>query len=374
MAGCSESSGIMPDLAAVDRERIISAADSYLDQEPITVTAFTCARSAGGRHDFYSEGDYWWPDPDNPDGPYIRRDGLSNPENFTDHRRVMVQLSVQVPALAAAYLITNDRKYASKVRSHLRAWFIEPETMMTPALNYAQAISGRVTGRGVGIIDTIHLVEVAQAIIKLESAGVFPSDEMKAIKDWFKKYLKWMTTHEYGVDEMERKNNHGTCWVMQVAAFARLVGDNDMLDMCRDRFKSVLVPNQIADDGSFPLELDRTKPYGYSLFNLDAFATVCQILSTPVDNLWDFRTTGSGSVSDALAYMFPYIDNKTIWPIDPDVMYYENFPVRNPSLLFGGVALYVSDYIDLWARLDPDPATVEVIRNYPIRQPLLWYK
>src|SRR2546421_2300186 len=27
-------------------------------------------------------------------------------------------------------------------------------------------------------------------------------------------------------------------------------------------------PNQIAADGSFPQELRRTKPYGYSLFNL----------------------------------------------------------------------------------------------------------
>ena len=49
--------------------------------------------------------------------------------------------------------------------------------------------------------------------------------------------------------------------------------DDGPLGVCRDRFKTVLVPNQIAADGSFPLELRRTKPYGYSLFNLDAFAT-----------------------------------------------------------------------------------------------------
>jgi hypothetical protein len=69
-------------------------------------------RSAGGLHDFFSEADYWWPDPKNPDGPYIQRDGMSNPDNFVEHRRAMVRLSLIVPALAAAYKITRSRKYS----------------------------------------------------------------------------------------------------------------------------------------------------------------------------------------------------------------------------------------------------------------------
>jgi hypothetical protein len=28
--------------------------------------------------------------------------------------------------------------------------------------------------------------------------------------------------------------------------------------------------------------------------------------------------------------------------------------------------------VDLWRRLDPDPTDEEVVRNYPIRQPVLW--
>jgi Alginate lyase len=54
--------------------------------------------SAGGLHDYFSEGDYWWPDPKNPDGPYIQRDGQSNPANFDDHRKAMRRLSLQQPA------------------------------------------------------------------------------------------------------------------------------------------------------------------------------------------------------------------------------------------------------------------------------------
>jgi hypothetical protein len=115
-------------------------------------------------HDFFSEGDYWWPDPKNPDGPYIQRDGLTNPDNFVDHRQYLMRLSVEVPALAAAWILTREKKYAAHAAAHLRAWFIDPATRMNPNLRYAQAIHGRFTGRGIGIIDTIHLVEVAHSI------------------------------------------------------------------------------------------------------------------------------------------------------------------------------------------------------------------
>ena len=66
---------------------MIKAAESYLNDKPVTVTASHSPRSAGGLHDFFSEGDYWWPDPKNPDGPYIQRDGMTNPDNFVEHRK-----------------------------------------------------------------------------------------------------------------------------------------------------------------------------------------------------------------------------------------------------------------------------------------------
>jgi hypothetical protein len=100
------------DLAAIERTRVLQAANQYLTQAPLTVTASNSPRSAGGRHDFFSEGDYWWPDPANPKGPYIQRDGMTNPDNFVEHRRAMIRLSLAVPALAAAYKITKDRRYA----------------------------------------------------------------------------------------------------------------------------------------------------------------------------------------------------------------------------------------------------------------------
>ncbi len=355
-----------------ERDRVIAAATRYLAESPRTITASTSPRSAGGVHDFSSEGDYWWPDPQHPDGPYIRRDGMTNPANFVEHRRALMRLSVQVPALVSAWKLTRDARYASKAAAHLRAWFITPATRMNPHLRYAQAIHGVTTGRGTGIIDTIHLVEVARAIEVLDGAPGWSPEDKRGVRRWFGDYLAWLTTDAYGIDERDAKNNHGTCWVMQAASFAHLTGDEAVLQDCRTRFKTVLVPQQIAADGSFPLELERTKPYGYSLFNLDAFATVCRLASTPADDLWSFELPDGRGMRRAMAFTAPYIRDRKSWPHPSDVMYADAWPMRHASLLFAGLALHRDDYVDLWRTLSADSDVEEVVRNFFIRQPVLW--
>jgi hypothetical protein len=360
------------DVAVFDKGRVLKAANRYLKEQPVTITASQSPRSAGGLHDFFSEGDYWWPDQKNPSGPYIQKDGMTNPENFVEHRRALMRLSVQVPALVAAWKITGKKAYADKAVDHLRAWFIDEKTRMNPNLQYAQAIKGITTGRGIGVIDTIHLVEVARAIEVLESSKAISSDDLAGVKKWFADYLQWMTTSKNGIDEREAKNNHGTCWVMQVAAFAHLTGNKELLDFCRDRFKTVIVPNQIDKDGSFPQELRRTKPYGYSLFNLEAMTTIARILSTPSDDLWTFQTADGRGLKLAMDFMVPLIRNKKSFPKPADVMYNDQWPMRQSSLLFAGLALGRPDYVELWKTLPADSDVEEVIRNFFIRQPILW--
>ena len=360
------------DIATIERARVLKAANQYLNEKPITITASSSPRSAGGQHDFFSEADYWWPDPKNPNGPYIQRDGMSNPDNFVAHRRVLMRLSVQVPALVAAFKLTKEKRYAAKAAEHLRAWFIDERTRMNPNLQYAQAIHGITTGRGTGIIDTIHLVEVARAIEVLKDSPALSMTELGTINRWFEDYLQWLTTSKNGADERDAKNNHTTCWVMQVAAFAHLVGDQKLLDFSRQRFQTVIVPNQIALNGSFPQELRRTKPYGYELFNLEAMATLCQILSTPRNNLFDFQTADGRGFRRAMEYMVPFIADKKSWPLKADVMYYDQWPMRQSSLLFAALAFQRPDYIELWKKLPADSNVEEVIRNFFIRQPVLW--
>jgi hypothetical protein len=366
------ASASLVDVAAVDRTRILAAANAYLKQQPITITSSTSPRSPGGPHDYFSEGDYWWPNPANPGGPYIQRDGFSNPANFNAHREALIRLSIQVPALAAAWKLTRKREYATHAAKHLRAWFVDPATRMNPNLEHAQAIFGLNKGRGIGIIDTLHLVEVARAIAVLESSGAFNDSDKTTTITWFRDYLTWMTTSPNGIAERDAKNNHGTCWLLQVAEFARLTSNAGITQFARDRFRTVIVPTQIAPDGSLPLELARTKPYSYSLFNLDALSTASQVLSTSTEDLWTFETPDGRSLRKAVAFMVPFIRDKRAWPYAHDVEHFDELPVRQISLLFAGIAYNDPSYIALWKTLNPDPTSAEIIRNYPIRQPLLW--
>lgn len=369
---CSDQNAKVPYISEQEQDYIIETATSYLDSLPVTVTANISERSEGGQHDFYSEGDYWWPDPENPDGPYIRRDGQTNPENFVAHRLAMIRLSRIVGMETSAYLLTGDVKFAKAVADHLNAWFVQPETKMNPSLNYAQAIKGRVTGRGIGIIDAIHLIEVARSVEVLDQNNAIPEKTIAGTKQWFDEFVNWLTTSEYGKDEMNTKNNHATCWVMQVGAFARLTENEEVLSLCRERFKNILLPNQMGEDGSFPLELERTKPYGYSLFNLDAFMTAAEILSDESHHLYQYETSDGKNLKLGAEFMYPYVKDKSEWPYEPDVMYWEEWPVRHPFLLFAGRAYNQPEYIELWKTLEGYPDTQEVIRNLPIRNPLLW--
>ena len=358
--------------ASILRKQILTEAGWAMQQEPVTVTASTNSRSAGGVHDFFSEADYFWPDPKNPDGPYINRDGMTNPDNFVAHRKAMIRLSKIIGALASAYKLTGDEKYVKQAVIHLRAWFIDPETLMNPNLQYAQAVKGKFTGRNYGIIDSIHLMEVAQGVLVMENAKAMDAETAAGVKKWFAEYTDWLMTSKPGIQEELTKNNHSTCWAMQVASFARLCNNQPVLDSCRVRFKTVLLPNQMGADGSFPLELSRTKPYGYSIFNLDAMVMLCQILSTPQDDLWNFELPDGRSIRKGIDFLYPFVADKSKWTLKPDVMYWDNWPVAQPFLLFGANRFHRNDWFLTWKTLDHNPQVEEVIRNLPVRHPLIW--
>ena len=359
------------DIRAIERRRLLPQAGVALAAPPRTIAAIPAPRSPAGPQDYYSEGDYWWADPANPGGAYIRRDGRSNPDKFDGHRDALIAFGRTVPALAALWDLTRETRFADAAMRHLTAWFVDPRTRMKPNLNHAQAIIGVNSGRAIGVIDTLQIVEVARAAALFARHDAPGYAAIRAgVEVWFAAYLEWLTTSPFGTTERDEKNNHGTCWLLQAASFATLLGRADILDDARNRLRSIVVPTQIEPDGRQPLELARTKPYAYSLFNLDVLTASAWLLGG--GEQIDWKTPDGRSIGGAIAWMAPYVADKTAWPLPPDVEYWDGFPVRQPSLLFGGLAQKRSDWLDLWQRLNPDPEIGEVARNFPVRQPLLW--
>ena len=176
--------------------------------------------------------------------------------------------------------------------------------------------------------------------------------------------LRWMVKFNEGTNTL-RALGHSTNGDLS---------DEARLAECRRQFKELFVPKQMAADGSFPQELRRTKSYAYSIFQLDNTTTLCQVLSTPADDLWEFELPDGRSIRKAVSYLYPFLADKSKWPLKPDVQAWDGWPARQSCLLFAGLAFGDSQYLELWKNLQPDPVDEEVQRNIAITQPVLWMK
>ena len=301
---------LLPALGRLRRE-----ADKALKAAPGSVMDKAKTPPSGDKHDYFSLAPYSWPDPAKPDGlPWINRDGQVNPESRigTDHD-ALSRLCSQVDSLALAYYCTGHEPYAEKAAQLLRVWFFDPATKMNPHLDFAQGVPGRSTGRGTGIIDTTQLIKLTDAAGLLAGAKAWTPEQQHGLEAWFRAFLKWLLTSKHGRDEAKAANNHGSWYLAQTAAFALFAGDVDQarkqVELGRARIAS-----QIEPDGRQPLELKRTKSYGYTLFNLEALFTLAELGRRLDVDLYHYRTANGRSLRAALDYAVPYLDPAKKWP------------------------------------------------------------
>ena len=292
--------------------QLLALADKELRNGPWSVSS---TRPPGNLnpHDYYSEGPYFWPDPKNPKGPYIRKDGQRNPQRFVANRNDLGAMSSAVLALGVGAYLFNDARYSDHAARILYTWFVNPDTMMNPNLEHGQAVRGVNDGRGTGLIDTVSFIQCAQGILLLDRAGKLEPTLLAALRHWFALFLLWMTISQKGKAEMNSGNNHATWWTAQVAAYATLSGNPGALDLAWDQYKNYLVPAEIQPDGKCPREEARTNSLGYSVFNADAFATLCRIAQSAGVDLWSFKTEKGIAYEKVVRYVAPFVLHPEKW-------------------------------------------------------------
>jgi hypothetical protein len=306
----TNDAALLPALGRLRRE-----ADKALKAKPGSVMDKAKTAPSGDKHDYFSLAPYSWPDPAKPDGlPWINRDGQVNPESRagTDHD-ALSRLCSQVDSLALAYYCTGHEPYAAKAAQLLQVWFLDPATKMKEHLEFAQGVPGRSTGRGTGIIDTVQLIKLTDAVGLLAGAKVWTSEAQCGMQDWFRAYLQWLLTSKYGRDEAKATNNHGSWYLAQTAAYALFIGDTaqarQQVELGRARIAS-----QIEPDGRQPHELKRTRSYGYTLYNLEALFALAELGRRADVDLFHYRTADGRSLRAALDYVAPYFDASKKWP------------------------------------------------------------
>jgi hypothetical protein len=298
------------------REQLIGQAEEAMSVEPLSVVDDSIVPSSGDKHDYMSVGPYWWPDPNKSDGlPYIRRDGEVNPE-YNDYDGPKIRkLTDAVRTLSLAYFFTGRESYAEHAALLLRVWFLDEATRMNPHLEYGQAIPGRCTGRGIGIIETRRMAELVDSVGLLASSLAWSDEDQEGFKDWIDDYLIWILTSKYGVDESKTRNNHATWYDVQAVAMAAFVGRDDVARRILDEAGSRRMATQIEPDGRQPHETARTKGFSYSVMNLSGFFDLATLSVHSDLDLWRFETeAGEGDVRTALDYLLPYALGEKVWP------------------------------------------------------------
>ena len=269
---------------------------------------------SGDKHDYMSQAPYWWADTTKPDGlPYIRRDGERNPEYYDiSDSEEMDYIIEDTEILALAFYFTKDERYAAHAARLLKTWFLEPETLQNPNLNFGQGIPGINTGRGIGIIETRSFPRLIDATILLQESKNWSKEDHQSLKKWFAAYLSWLTESPLGKDEADEHNNHGTYYDVQIMAYALFTDQPELakkqIEVAKSRIQSQMKP-----DGSQPFELERTVSWGYTNMNLAGFFKIAKLAENVKNNLWNYETTDGKGLQKSLQWLIPYLKNEKVW-------------------------------------------------------------
>ena len=245
--------------------------------------------------------------------PYVRRDGQVNRQLLQRGDRDQIgMLFYDVETLALAYYFFEEEPYAAHASKLIRAWFLDPETKMNPHLEYGQAVLGRNTGRGVGIIDSRGSIKLLDAVALLSRSEALQADDVHQLRLWFDDFLQWLLTSGLGLEEASAENNHGSWYAAQTARVALFAGEEEVARDIVERVRKVRIPNQFLSDGSQPEELERTQSLHYSFFNLEALSVVARVGEYLGMDLWRSNSEG-GSLRPGVQFLLPYLLSQKKW-------------------------------------------------------------
>jgi hypothetical protein len=293
--------------------KLLDDADEALAKGPFSVTYKDIVPPGGTKNDYMSQGPYWWPDTTKPDGlPFIRRDGVHNPQAGID-RRELGNMMESVRILSLAWYFSGEQKYAERAAYLLKVWFLDPETKMNPHLEFAQSIPGITTGRGIGIIDVRGMHTLVDAITLLESSGTMGSTDMEQIRKWYNDFFQWLTTSKNGKDEDDYKNNHSVAYDVIVSSIARFLGNNEYAVKKISELPVRRIDPMVESDGRQPEELIRTNAFGYSVSNLGNFFDAGEIGLKVDVNIFGYTNPKGGSLRGALDFLTGFIGREKEW-------------------------------------------------------------
>jgi hypothetical protein len=295
---------------------LVKRADAALARKPGTVLDKRTIPPSNDRKDYISLAPYWWPDPADPAGPYVRRDGEFNPERSTNRfdRTALSRMASDADLLGLAYYYTGEKRYADKLAAIIRAWFLDPATAMNPNMNYAQMVPGHSNGRPEGVLDTSAFIGVIDAVGLAAPSGALSAEEGKALEGWFSRYLDWMLSSPNGKGEGAKNNNHGIWYDAQVSRFALFARRPDLARKIVADFPKKRIERQMQPGGALPDELSRTRSAHYSIYAIEPAYHVADSAACLGVDLYSWTDGKGRSLRAATDFIAAYRGRAEAWP------------------------------------------------------------
>ena len=329
--------------------RLRAEADRRVKEGPWSVTTDRPKGVDLDVHDYYSEAPDWWPNPEDPTGPYIRHEGQANPIRFGANRSALDAMSDSVFTLGAAAFLLDDVRYAQRAERDINSWFLNPKTRMNPSLDHARAVPGVNSGTPMGVLEGRAFIRAIQGMEFLAQTPYWDPHELTAVKRWFGEYLQWLMHSPMADEERRSGNNHASWWTAQTAAVASFVEDHPAEQWAFSFYKDRIFPRQIRADGSAPSEEVRTLSLSNSALNLEAFTMTCRIAQVNGVDLWDVQARGGAKIGTVIDYLSPYLSDPRKWKMQ-QIAEFQNQGLY--SLAFAGMGLKKPEYVSLYRKLE----------------------
>ncbi|MCL2412514.1 MAG: alginate lyase family protein [Bacteroidales bacterium] len=295
---------------------LLESAERMMTLGPWTVTEKTFVPPSGDRRDYMTIAPFWWPNPETPDGlPYIRNDGVRNPQVFDfPERENLRNVSQTTLYLALAYYFTGEQNYAERATEIIRVWFLDEELGMNPNLNFGQAIRGINDGRIFGLIETRFLVKVVNGAMLLRGSNAWTNEKDEQLQAWFGNFLDWMEKSPLGRQaEARLVNNIGSFYEAQRVSFAIFSGQYDRARNIINNSVKTRIFYQQTEDGQMPLELVRTAALYYVTFNLAAIFQIATMADKLGIDLFNYVDGQGRSISKYIDFLVPFYTQEKEW-------------------------------------------------------------
>ncbi len=347
------------DIVKIEDRRLMSKAESYLEEDVIVLEEFISDRSPGKVNDYYSEGQSWWPVPGKPNDPYRISENKKNPQAFLDHKNILIKTGDIISSLTSLYLITDNKLYANKAVDHIKAWFIDKETRMSPHMRHAQTIPNRNTGRFTGIYEAAPLIEIVRSAKVLSK--FFNNAEKEELTYWLKEYSKFLIYDKFGVSMRAKKNIYGMAWLAQMVIISDYLDDDLLLKSCWDYYEQITIPYILSANAAFYKTPANMMLVNDILIHADYLSVIATVLNEKDYDAWNITDKYGRRPGDLVNYIYSALLNNRI---DRG----EHYKGRFTFLYLTGKAYDNFRYLDLWRGLQEH--NLEVV--FPVKEVLLW--